>query len=125
MIACFELTNKSFHVSAIVDSDGILLSLGLSQLCSHVKGRRINMIKAPGVPSIHAEADALYKLRRHKLKTGKKLHMLVIRTSKMGELACSKPCAACTTRIMGTKRKYDLKVCYSTGDISTPFKFMD
>ena len=72
---------------------------------------------ACGLHSIHAEMDALWKIS--KVQPIKNLHMVVVRlTGKGGNLACSKPCEACSKTL---RRRGVRRVVYSTGDPHAPF----
>ena len=64
------------------------------------------------MPSIHAEIDAYYKIKNYK-NIGKKLDLFVIRITKGGNLAESRPCFHCIDILSKSK----LNICnvyYST-----------
>jgi len=61
--------------------------------------------------SIHAEMDAMRKIRNHK----KKLNLLVVRFSQSGKLCESKPCHHCIQKLKELKLD---KVFYSREDES-------
>lgn len=68
-----------------------------------------------GLPSIHAEMDACWKLDKN--ERFKDLHLVVVRVTKTG-VACSKPCPAC---LRSMKRIGIRKITYTTGDPNEPF----
>jgi hypothetical protein len=66
------------------------------------------------MPSIHAEIDAYYKIKNYK-NIGKKLDLFVIRITKGGNLAESRPCFHCIDILSKSK----LNICnvyYSTSN---------
>lgn len=82
------------------------------------RGRNRNS-NACGLPSIHAEMDAMWRCRgRQHRHIHHKLHLVVVRVLRDNETtACSKPCAACTRALarLGVAR-----VTYTTGDPQHP-----
>lgn len=71
---------------------------------NHVRGAA-----SAGVPSIHAEMDALWKLRDP--PPSGQLRLVVVRLSKSGRLANSRPCAMCMNVL---QRRGVHTVVYST-----------
>ena len=75
------------------------------------------------MPSTHAEVDAYSKIKNYK-NISKKLDLFVIRITKGGSLAESRPCAHCVDILSRSK----LNICnvyYSTSDgliVCEPFK---
>lgn len=73
--------------------------------------------------STHAEIDALLKLRkRENHKRGKKINLLIIRTTKMGKLCMSKPCEQCVLDMLRIAPRQGYKIDWiyystATGDI--------
>jgi cytidine deaminase len=70
------------------------------------KGRSINIL-SKGVnyiignqKSIHAENDAIFRLKPRKNKKMKKINLIVIRTSKIGKLGSSQPCYHCVQNMI-------------------------
>ncbi len=94
--------------------------LGAAVLCGRsvvARGRNRNS-NACGLPSIHAEMDAVWKAAGGRNKEGKRLHVVVVRLLRDGSTtACSKPCASCTRALarLGVAR-----VTYTTGDPGQP-----
>ena len=69
--------------------------------------------------TVHAEEDAMSRLSGRARKHPKRVHLLVIRTTKTGRLANSKPCSHCLRQManMTTFRGYRIhRVHYSTGN---------
>lgn len=65
-------------------------------------------------PGLHAEEDALLKLRKNHSNKLEPIHLLVIRISANNKLQSSKPCSACL-RVMNTlpsKKGYKIKNIY-------------
>ena len=76
------------------------------------------IVQNDGKISVHAEEDAIGKFLRIR-DAPKKIHVLVIRLSKTGQLGSSRPCKNCLTRYINISRKFKLKiknVYYSTSD---------
>jgi tRNA(Arg) A34 adenosine deaminase TadA len=76
-------------------------------------GRNKN-VNSHGLPSIHAEMDACWKLDKN--ERFRDLHLVVVRATKTG-IACSKPCPAC---LRSMKRFGIRKITYTTGDPDVP-----
>ncbi len=68
-----------------------------------------------GLPSIHAEMDACWKLDKN--ERVRDLHLVVVRVTKTG-LACSRPCAAC---LRSLKQRGIRKITFTTGHSDCPF----
>lgn len=70
--------------------------------------------------SIHAEVDALMKLKKKAdNKHLKKINLLIIRTTKMGKLCMSKPCEQCIQDITRITPRLGFKIewiYYSSSD---------
>lgn len=67
---------------------------------------------------IHAEEDALLKLRKNNNNKLESIHLLVIRISTNNKLQSSKPCSAClkVMNILPIKKGYKIKnIYYSDG----------
>jgi cytidine deaminase len=77
-------------------------------------GRNRNK-NSSGLPSIHAEMDACWKLDKN--ERFRDLHLVVVRVVKNG-VACSMPCHAC---LRSMRRLGIRKITYTTGDPSEPF----
>lgn len=74
-------------------------------------------VNACGLPSIHAEMDALWKAGKQQLRHP---HLVVIRISgKTKTLRLSKPCRACEQCL---RRKGVRRVTYSTGNPHEPYQ---
>ncbi len=76
-------------------------------------GRNKN-VNAHGLPSIHAEMDACWKLDKN--ERFEDLRLVVVRATKTG-VACSKPCPAC---LRSLRRLGIRKITYTTGDPDVP-----
>lgn len=77
-------------------------------------GRNKN-VNSVGLPSIHAEMDACWKLDKN--ERVRDLHLVVVRVTKTG-LACSKPCVSC---LRSLKQRGIRKITFTTGDPGRPF----
>lgn len=78
-------------------------------------GRNRN-INSCGLPSIHAEMDAAWKVRRH--APGSQLHVVVVRLRRDGRgFGYSRPCAACVRALL---RLGVTRATYTTGDPEVP-----
>lgn len=66
------------------------------------------------MPSTHAEIDAYCKIKNYR-NTPKKLDLFVVRITKTGKIAESKPCMHCI-KILGKTRLQIQNVYYSTND---------
>lgn len=91
--------------------------LGAVLLCGRsvvATGRNRNL-NSCGLPSIHAEMDAVWKARSRWCRN---LHLVVVRLLRDNTTTgCSKPCAACSRALarLGVSR-----VTYTTGDPHNP-----
>lgn len=68
-----------------------------------------------GLPSIHAEMDACWKLDKN--ERIRDLHLVVVRVTKTG-CAYSRPCAAC---LRSLRQRGIRKITFTTGDSLVPF----
>jgi len=64
----------------------------------NILSRGINYLSSN--KSVHAENDAIHRLKPRKHKKKKKINMLIIRTTKLGKLGSSQPCYHCTLQLM-------------------------
>lgn len=76
-------------------------------------GRNRNM-NACGLSSIHAEMDAVWRVKGRAMKN---CHVLVVRLRQDIEFGLSRPCAACARKLL---RLGIWRVTYSTGDPGQP-----
>ena len=65
---------------------------------------------ACGLDSIHAEMDAVF--RAGAFRRGSGGHLVVVRILRNGEIACSRPCAACLSALA---KRGVAKVTYADG----------
>lgn len=72
------------------------------------------LVKWNYMPSTHAEIDAYSKIKNYK-NISKKLDLFVIRITKGGKLAESRPCSHCI-EILSKSRLNIVNVYYSTSD---------
>ena len=82
-----------------------ILSIGLNKM-GDIEGKK---------PGIHAEYDAINKLKNLKQKKHlKSINLLVIRLSKNGKMQNSKPCENCikTIKFLPEKKGYKIKKIY-------------
>lgn len=71
-----------------------------------------------GLPSVHAEMDAAWKLPPS--SSARDAHLVVVRLMRNSEtMGLSKPCAACMRSLV---RLGVGKITYTTGDPTTPFE---
>jgi tRNA(Arg) A34 adenosine deaminase TadA len=77
-------------------------------------GRNKNS-NACGLSSVHAEMDALWRLRNKKRKN---VHIVVVRLRRDQDLGFSRPCPSCLRML---ERWGVTRMTYSTGDTSKPF----
>jgi deoxycytidylate deaminase len=67
--------------------------------------------------SIHAEHDALLRLKRNEARRRKKINILVIRYTSQKELSTSKPCSFCLEKMkeIALQKGYRIKHIYYSG----------
>jgi deoxycytidylate deaminase len=67
--------------------------------------------------SIHAEHDALLRLKKNESKKIKKINLMVIRYTNGGELCVSKPCSFCLEKMdyIASQKGYVIKKIYYSG----------
>lgn len=102
--ACAQasLASGTFRHGAVVLEGRKVVSEGFN----HVRGAA-----SLGLTSVHAEMDALWKLKRQ--KSSVRMLLVVVRLNKLGELAYSRPCEMCM-RVL--RRSGVHTVVYSTDD---------
>jgi|Laugresu1bdmlbsd_1035121.scaffolds.fasta_scaffold42567_1 hypothetical protein len=102
------------HVACIIKcKGGMQVSRILSYGVNHIRDSNKTS------PSIHAEYDAIRKLRPIRRKRLENINILVIRVSEKNKLQSSKPCSICITTMLTLPPKlgYNIKnVYYSTND---------
>ena len=76
-----------------------------------------NQYNVYGIKSIHAEVDALNKLKSNKKKKPKKVNIIIFRINNAGtKLLMAKPCFNCQQSIIEILKykNYKLKKCWFT-----------
>jgi deoxycytidylate deaminase len=80
----------------------------------------MNMYNIDGkFTTIHAEVDALLKLKPNKKKTPKKINMIIFRVNNTGtKLMMARPCCNCQKAIREilVQKNYKLKKCWFTNN---------
>lgn len=99
-------STEAFRLGAVVLRKGSVVGRG--------RNRNVNPC---GLPSIHAEMNAVWTVPTKNLPK-KHLHLVVVRVLKdCATMACSKPCEACSRALI--KRGFST-VTYTTGDPHRP-----
>lgn len=92
-----DRVKSSYHAAAIVHK-GRILAIGLNRKKTHPLMARYN--ERPGQVFLHAEVDAIVRtINRYGDEILKESSLYVLRTTKGGVVAGSKPCSGCQSHI--------------------------
>lgn len=110
-----DVALTSAHREALKSVEQFRLGAAVLLRRSVVATGRNRNINACGLSSIHAEMDALWRVRN---PSKKDLHLVVVRVLRDGEATgLAKPCAACERALARVGVR---KVTYTTGDAACP-----
>jgi len=91
------ISHSSNHVAMITGSRGRILSLGRNKLKTHpLQAHFAQKLGKPERIYLHAETDAVIKcINKHGIDALRDADIFIVRFSKKGDTASSKPCNMC------------------------------
>lgn len=96
--------NKHFQHAAVIFRGNIKRGCGIMTFGMNLRKEQ------PYVRTIHAEADALYRLPLRNNKKLQSIHLCVIKTTKTGKLGNSKPCFHCISTLIAEAPKKGYRI---------------